>query len=85
MSSGWHTEDSWDIVQTRQKKFKTWTIPNVQVATMEKQVRSPARATNTKPKPDRVGVLKQENLEPGDGVTVDQFMVRQGGMLFTSS
>ena len=43
-----------------------------------KQVRSPSKATNTNPKPDRVGVLKQEKLEPGDGVAVDQFVVRQG-------
>ena len=32
-----------------------------------------------------MGVLKQEKLGPGDGVAVDQFVVRQGGRLFTTS
>ena len=41
-----------------------------------KQVRSPSRAMTTKPRPERIGVLKQDKLEPGDGVAVDQFLVR---------
>ena len=50
-----------------------------------KQVRSPSRVTRTKPRPERIGVLEQEKLEPGDRVAVNQFMVRQGGRLFTTS
>jgi hypothetical protein len=49
------------------------------------QVRSPSKATSTKERPQRTGVLKQEKLEPGDGGAVDQFVVRQGGRLFTTS
>ena len=50
-----------------------------------KQVRTPSRATVKRQRPDRTGVLKQERLEPGDCVAVDQFVVRQGGRLFTTS
>ena len=50
-----------------------------------KQVRSHSCATRIKQRPERIGTLKQEKLEPGDGVSVDQFMVRQGGRLFTTS
>ena len=48
-------------------------------------MRSPSQATRTTPRPERTGVLKQEKLEPGDGVAVDQFVVRQGGRLLTTS
>jgi hypothetical protein len=50
-----------------------------------KQVRSPSGATHTTPRPERIGTLKQEKLESVDGVAVDQFVVRQGGRLFTTS
>ena len=50
-----------------------------------KQVRSPSRATNAEPLSKQIGALKKEKLEPGDGVAVDQFVVVQGGRLFTSS
>ena len=50
-----------------------------------KQVRTPSRATVKQQRPDQTGVLKQEQLEPGDCVAVDQFVVRQGGRLFTTS
>ena len=35
--------------------------------------------------PSKSGNLKKEKLEPGDCVAVDQFVVRQGGRLFTTS
>ena len=35
-----------------------------------KQVRSPSQATHTTPRPERTGVLKQEKLEPDNGVAV---------------
>ena len=50
-----------------------------------KQVRTPTKATSTQATPAQTGVLKQEKLEPGDGVAVDQFIVRQGRRLFTTS
>ena len=40
-----------------------------------KQVRNPSKATHTTPRPNRVGVSKQEKLVPGEGVAVDQFVV----------
>ena len=50
-----------------------------------KQGRKPTGATRTIARSDKLGKLKQEKLEPGDCVAVDQFVVKQGGRLFTTS
>ena len=50
-----------------------------------KQFRRPTGATRKSHVPGKSGNLKKEKLEPGDCVAVDQFVVRQGGRLFTTS
>ena len=50
-----------------------------------KQARTPSKGTTGKPRPEVTGNLKRDKLEPGDCVAVDQFVVRDGGRLFTTS
>ena len=50
-----------------------------------KQSRRPTGATRKSHVPSKPGNLKKEKLEPGDCVAVDQFVVRQGDRLFTTS
>ena len=50
-----------------------------------KQSRRPTKATRKREVPSKQGNLRKEKLEPGDCVAVDQFVVRQGGRLFTTS
>lgn len=40
--------------------------------------------TRTSPNPATKGALKKDKLEPGDGVAVDQFVVKTGGRLFNT-
>ena len=50
-----------------------------------KQVRTVSGTKRTQGREHKIGALKQEKLEPGDCVAVDQFVVYQGGRLFTTS
>ena len=50
-----------------------------------KQRQRSSKATRIEQRPERFGTFKQEKMEPKDCVAVDQFVVKQGGHLFTTS
>jgi hypothetical protein len=58
--------------------------PQCASCTYAKQVRRPTGSTRTEARPEAVGGITHDHLEPGDEIAVDQFEVTKRGRLFKS-
>ena len=72
------------VVSTRNAKTHSCPVPKCQACIYTKMGKQPSGASLITPKEDRVGILLNGHLSPGDAVSIDQYVVSKKGRLYSS-
>ena len=72
------------IVPTANPKTHRCPVPKCHACILGKMSKQPTGTCLTKPREDRLGALSRGHLQPGDAVSVDQYIVSEKGRLYTS-
>ena len=72
------------VVSTRNAKTHSCVIPKCQACIYAKMGKQPSGASLVTPKEEKVGSLSRNHVNPGDAVSVDQYVVSEKGRLYRS-